>query len=656
LQHLAHDHLDVLVVDAHTLQPVDLLDLVDQVLLHLVGAHDGEDVVRHDRAFGELFAGMHEIAGMDQHVLAVADHVDLFLMTVLGADDDLAHAALHLAEFDDAVDFADHGRLLGPPGFEELGDARQTAGDVAGFGDLARDLDNGIAGIDHVAVAHHQVGPGRDDVGAGDASVLIEDVDGGAEVAGAGLDDHPLTHARGLVHLLAEGDILEQVAELDLAGGGAENAGGVGVPFENDLALFHPVAGMDDDCRAVGNGEPLHIAVVVVLDVDAAVAADADGLAVFAVDGLEIVPGDDALVLDRDLRLGGDARGGTADVEGTQGELGARLADRLGRHDTHGLADADHLAGGQVASVTLGADPARGFAGEDRADHHRLGAGIADLFGGLFIDEGSGLGDDVARFRIENIFGRDAPDDAVLHRLDHLFTLLDVGHAQSEDGAAVGLGDDDILGDIDQTAGEIAGVGGLQGGIGQTLAGAVGGDKVLEHRQAFAEVGGDRVLDDFAHRAGHLFLRFGHQAAHAGELADLLFGTARARIGHHEDGIEALTVLTQPLEHLFGHRAGGVGPDVDDLVVALAVGDDAALIAFEDGLDVLESLAEQLLLFRRNQHVIEAYRGARLHGEMEADILEIVEELCGAVVAQLVVGARHEILDRLFGQEHVDEL
>ena len=36
LQHLADDHLDVLVVDAHALQPVDLLDLVDQVARQLL--------------------------------------------------------------------------------------------------------------------------------------------------------------------------------------------------------------------------------------------------------------------------------------------------------------------------------------------------------------------------------------------------------------------------------------------------------------------------------------------------------------------------------------------------------------------------------------------------------------------------------------------
>ena len=42
----------------------------------------------------------------------------------------------------------------------------------------------------------------------------------------------------------------------------------------------------------------------------------------------------------------------------------------------------------------------------------------------------------------------------------------------------------------------------------------------------------DRRLDDLARRLGH-------QAAHAGELAHLLRGAARARVGHHEDRVEA---------------------------------------------------------------------------------------------------------------------
>ena len=48
-QHLANDHLDVLVVDLHALESVDLLDFVDQVLGERLLAEHLEDVVRVGR-------------------------------------------------------------------------------------------------------------------------------------------------------------------------------------------------------------------------------------------------------------------------------------------------------------------------------------------------------------------------------------------------------------------------------------------------------------------------------------------------------------------------------------------------------------------------------------------------------------------------------
>ena len=70
------------------------------------------------------------------------------------------------------------------------------------------------------------------------------------------------------------------------------------------------------------------------------------------------------------------------------------------------------------------------------------------------------------------------------------------------------------LGGIHEFAGHIARVGGFQCRVGETLARAVSRDKILEDGQPLAEVRQNRLLDDGT-------VRLGHQAAQAGELADL---------------------------------------------------------------------------------------------------------------------------------------
>jgi hypothetical protein len=55
-QHLADDHLDVLVVDLHTLEAVDLLDLVDDVLRQIRNTLETQDVVRAQRTLGDDLA------------------------------------------------------------------------------------------------------------------------------------------------------------------------------------------------------------------------------------------------------------------------------------------------------------------------------------------------------------------------------------------------------------------------------------------------------------------------------------------------------------------------------------------------------------------------------------------------------------------------
>src|SRR5581483_3139252 len=159
-QHLPDDDLDVLVVDANALEPVDLLDLVDQELRERLLAHDGEDVVRVRRAVHERVAGPDVIARVNPDVLALRDQV-LALLADLRGHLDLALPLGVLAEGHDAIDLADDRELLRLARLEELGDPRQSPGDVLRLGGLARHLREDVARLDLLAVGHVDVDADR---------------------------------------------------------------------------------------------------------------------------------------------------------------------------------------------------------------------------------------------------------------------------------------------------------------------------------------------------------------------------------------------------------------------------------------------------------------------------------------------------------------
>ncbi len=279
--------------------------------------------------------------------------------------------------------------------------------------------------------------------------------------------------------------------------------------------------------------------------------------------------------------------------------------------------------------------------GERRHDLDALDADVVDLGGDLLGDELAGADDDLGRIeRVEDVVAGAAADDALAQADDLVVALDDRLLPDAVAGAAVVLGDDDVHGHVAELAGEVAGVGGLEGGVGEALAGAVGRDEVLEHRQALAERGQDRALDDFA---GGL----GHEAAGAAQLADLLLVAAGAGVHHDVDRVDlVLAVVGLELgEDLLGDLVGGAGPDVDDLVVALAVGDDALVELGLDLGDLLARLGDDVLLRLRDDHVVDPDRDAGLEGGREAELLQLVERLDGDGVARHLVGVEDEVAE-----------
>src|SRR5271154_3463888 len=292
----------------------------------------------------------------------------------------------------------------------------------------------------------------------------------------------------------------------------------------------------------------------------------------------------------------------------------------------------------EIASVALDADPLTRLAGEHRANLDPLDAGVFDLLDLVLVDHLVGMHQHFVGERVADVFERDAPQHAVAEAFDYLAAFDQRRHLDAVERAAIVLDDDRVLRHIDQAAGQVAGVRRLERGVGQALARAVSRDEVLQNRQTLAEVRRDRSLDDFTRR-----LR--HQATESRQLANLLLGTAGARVGHDENRVErrpgdglALVVLAEDLgRQSFDNGAADLilnfGPDIDDLVVALAVGDDAVVVLLLNLADLLLRAVEQMRLLRRNGHVLDRDRDSRLGGEFEADVLQAVGENDRGLVA-----------------------
>jgi len=137
---------------------------------------------------------------------------------------------------------------------------------------------------------------------------------------------------------------------------------------------------------------------------------------------------------------------------------------------------------------------------------------LADEVGVTLFDEFANWNQDFARSRHDDVFGGGAAEDALCQRDDDLTGVDDGLDVDAAVRAAIVFKDDGILGDVDETARQVAGVRGLQRRVGETLTRPVGGVEVFENREAFLEVRDDRRLDDFARGLGH-------EAAHGGQLA-----------------------------------------------------------------------------------------------------------------------------------------
>ena len=159
-QHLTDNHFDVLVVDLHALQTVDVLHFVDDVARKLLNAEQTQNVVRIGRTFHDFFTALHDLTVVHEDLLVLADQ-ELVFNTVVVGDDEALLTLGFLAERNRTGFFGEHAGVLGASGFKEFGHSRQTARNITGLLTFTRDTCEHFALMNRLAVAHHDNGAHR---------------------------------------------------------------------------------------------------------------------------------------------------------------------------------------------------------------------------------------------------------------------------------------------------------------------------------------------------------------------------------------------------------------------------------------------------------------------------------------------------------------
>src|SRR5581483_1291791 len=358
-QHLANDHLDVLVVDLHALQTVNVLDLANQVVRQRRHTLQSQNVMRVRLTVRNHLTALDGLT-LEHVELAPLRNQLLVLLTIVTGDDQTPLALGLLTEAHRAGLLRENRGILRLTSLEQVSHARQTAGDVASLRRLLRDAGDNVTDRHPSTILQADQRAGRQRVdsrnlGVGEGHFLtlrVDEFHRRAYILTAALlriEHHRARQARDLIDLRRDRHAVDEVLELQETRDLGDDRVGMGIPGRADLTRNHGIAFLHRNHRAVRNLVPLALATEVIHHADLTRARHRNQVSLLVLHRLDMVEPDHALVTHLDTARGSRSGSGTTDVEGTHRELCSRLTDRLRGDNTNSLTDTDRTTSRQIA-------------------------------------------------------------------------------------------------------------------------------------------------------------------------------------------------------------------------------------------------------------------------------------------------------------------
>ena len=303
-------------------------------------------------------------------------------------------------------------------------------------------------------------------------------------------------------------------------------------------------------------------------------------------------------------------------MEGTHGQLGTGLTNRLSRNNTNSLANVHQNVRSHRTAVAQCTHTNSGLTGQNRTDTNFLHACLEELLNELIRDIGTSGSQNITRL-ILHIHREGTTVNRSLNVRVQVAVGVNQREHQTAAGATVMLTHDNVLRHIHQTTGQVTRVSGTQCGISQTLTCTVGCDEVLQNRQALT-VGG-------LNRARHnLTLRVRHQTTDTRNLTDLHPVTTCTRGHHTVNGVQT-TVRAQVLTHSLCNHVGSLGPNLNQLLTTLFVIDGTNLEVVLNCSSLLLVALHNCRLLRGSSNIGNSHGHARTGCPVETRVLQVIQ-------------------------------
>src|SRR5450830_988031 len=261
----------------------------------------------------------------------------------------------------------------------------------------------------------------------------------------------------------------------------------------------------------------------------------------------------------------------TTDVERTHCQLCTWLTDGLRSDNTDCFTSIDHRTATQITTVAHGAQTVTCVTCQWCTDFHFVDTQTFDFFNGRFIEQSTSFVQCFLCFWINDVVCSNATQDQFTQRDVNFTALNDRFHGRTVGCTAIIFNDNQILCNVNQTTCQVTRVCCFQRRICQTFTRTVGGNKVLQNVQTFAEVRCNWCFDNRT-------VWFRHQTTHTCQLTNLCCRTTRTGVSHHVNRVEGFlcadsTVTTcysfyfQLFHHGLTDFITCFAPDIDHFIV-----------------------------------------------------------------------------------------